>query len=312
LVAPRPGDRPRKSLYLLTMTIGGPRPDAPILCTQAPVPLAMVRRESGQPPLSCHTDPPTWSTPRTRERLIAQSSPCKWIRSAPSPTWTKFDAEWALPDAPSTGWRSPSAVDAGYPDGMNGPADDPPLVIRPAAADELDRVLELLRSASAARARWGPGTWGTRFPDVVRDIPKGVVWLAFLDGLAVGTFVLRWSERRFGGPTMDAPAMSTAWRRDLTWPAAGLGPGSWDAQTRSSPLGGGSWLRLDCDRDNAHLRRYYEALGFEHVGDVDGLPRQTRSGWRSASLYQRPAPDTALDQTGPRRRAPEPRRAPGL
>jgi hypothetical protein len=37
-------------------------------------------------------------------------------------------------------------------------------------------------------------------------------------------------------------------------------------------------LRLDCDRDNQRLRAYYEAQGFRHVRDVDGLPWQTRPG----------------------------------
>jgi hypothetical protein len=56
---------------------------------------------------------------------------------------------------------------------------------------------------------------------------------------------------------------------------------------------GRRWLRLDCDRDNQRLRAYYEAQGFRHVRDVDGLPRQTRQGTRAASLYQRPAPTSS-------------------
>jgi hypothetical protein len=52
---------------------------------------------------------------------------------------------------------------------------------------------------------------------------------------------------------------------------------------------GRHWLRLDCDRDNQRLPAYYEAQGFRHVRDVDGLPRQTRQGTRPDSLYQRPA-----------------------
>jgi hypothetical protein len=45
----------------------------------------------------------------------------------------------------------------------------------------------------------------------------------------------------------------------------------------------------DCDQDNQRLRAYCEAQGFTHAGDVTGLPRNTRPGYRSASRYQRAA-----------------------
>jgi GNAT superfamily N-acetyltransferase len=60
-----------------------------------------------------------------------------------------------------------------------------------------------------------------------------------------------------------------------------------DMQVRAN---GGSRLRLDVVTDNGPLRRYYEAAGFVHRADVDGMhvPRGgTPTPWRT-SLYERP------------------------
>jgi ribosomal protein S18 acetylase RimI-like enzyme len=104
----------------------------------------------------------------------------------------------------------------------------------------------------------------------------------------VGTFVLRWSDEGVWGPDDRRAGYvhRLATRPDIA--GHSLGAKLLDRAAKSVAERGGRWLRLDCDQDNAQLRRYYEALGFEHVRDVDGLPRQTRSGSRSASLYQRP------------------------
>ncbi|HTD51097.1 MAG TPA: GNAT family N-acetyltransferase [Acidimicrobiia bacterium] len=52
---------------------------------------------------------------------------------------------------------------------------------------------------------------------------------------------------------------------------------------------GGSWLRLDVVTENGPLRRYYEAAGFVHRDDVEGVhvsPDGTTTPWRT-SLYER-------------------------
>jgi GNAT superfamily N-acetyltransferase len=166
-------------------------------------------------------------------------------------------------------------------------AKDVPLEVRPAGADEIDVVLGLLRSASAARGEPGSRTWGTRFPDVVRDLPNGLVWLAFLDGHAVGTFVLRFSDERVWGPDDGRAGYlhRLATRPDRA--GQGLGARLLDEAGELISARGRQWLRLDCDRGNHRLRGYYEELGFEHVGDLDQVARQTRPGQRSVSLYER-------------------------
>jgi ribosomal protein S18 acetylase RimI-like enzyme len=159
-----------------------------------------------------------------------------------------------------------------------------------AGADDREAVLGILRSAVSGR---GTGTWGSEFPDVVRDLPAGLVHLARLEGRPVATFVLRWSDELVWGPD-DGQAGYL--HRLATHPdVAGRGIGAQLIMVAADLTRerGRSWLRLDCDRDNQSLRAYYEALGFTYAGDVTSLPRSTRPGYRSASRYQRaiPRPD---------------------
>lgn len=156
-----------------------------------------------------------------------------------------------------------------------------------ASAGDQDAVVGILRAATAAGAGGRANTWGREFPDVIRDLPAGLVHLARLDGRPVATFVLRWSDERVWGPDDGAAGYL---HRLATHPdVAGRGLG---AQLIAVAAGltrerGRHWLRLDCDRDNGRLRAYYEGLGFTHAGDVDWLPRTTQPGYRAASRYQR-------------------------
>jgi ribosomal protein S18 acetylase RimI-like enzyme len=155
-----------------------------------------------------------------------------------------------------------------------------------ASADDQDAVLGILRSAGA-RSGHRAGMWGSEFPDVIRDLPAGLVYLARLEGRPVATFVLRWSDELVWGPD-DGQAGYL--HRLATHPdVAGrrIGAQLITAAADLTRERGRRWLRLDCDRDNQRLRAYYEALGFTHAGDVTGLPRSTRPGYRSASRYQR-------------------------
>ncbi len=102
--------------------------------------------------------------------------------------------------------------------------------------------------------------------------------------------MLCWSDEQVWGPD---DGQGGYLHRLATHPDAagrGLGRQFVDVAGDLTARPGRRWLRLDCDRDNQRLRAYYEAQGFRHVRDVDGLPRQTRQGTRAASLYQRPAP----------------------
>ncbi|MGH3152515.1 MAG: GNAT family N-acetyltransferase [Streptosporangiaceae bacterium] len=156
-----------------------------------------------------------------------------------------------------------------------------------ASADDQETVLDILRSAVTDQPGGRATTWGSEFPDVIRDLPAGLVHLGMLGGRPVATFVLRWSDERVWGPD-DGQAGYL--HRLATHPdVAGHGIGA-KLITAAEDLTrehGRTWLRLDCDRDNQRLRAYYAVLGFTYAGDVTDLPRSTRPGYRAASRYQR-------------------------
>jgi GNAT superfamily N-acetyltransferase len=164
------------------------------------------------------------------------------------------------------------------------------LTVAVAAPGELGVVLGILRSASAARAAQATFTWGSEFPDVVRDIPGGLVHLARVDGRPAGTFVLRWSDENVWGPDDGEAGYLHRLAAHPGFGGRGLGAGLIAAAGDLIRSRGRRWLRLDCDQANGRLRGYYESLGFSHAGDVTGLPRTTPPGYRAASRYQRAVP----------------------
>lgn len=159
------------------------------------------------------------------------------------------------------------------------------LRVRVATPADAGVVVDLLRVASTARPA---SPWGSEFPDVVRDLPDGLVHLGTIGGRLAGMFVLRWSDEKVWGPD-DADAGYL--HRLATHPDfAGQGIGATLIAAAEDLIAarGRRWLRLDCDRDNRGLRGYYESLGFSYRGDVTDVPRQSTSGYRAASRYQRP------------------------
>jgi GNAT superfamily N-acetyltransferase len=150
-------------------------------------------------------------------------------------------------------------------------------------------VLGLLRAASLARATADGPVWRGEFPDVVRDLPAGLVHLARIDGRVAGTFVLRWSDEKVWGPDDGDGGYLHRLATDPAVAGQGLGGRLISAAAGLTRERGRGWLRLDCPRDNPRLRAYYEGLGFRHAGDVENIPRQSGSGFRFASRYQRPA-----------------------
>ena len=111
------------------------------------------------------------------------------------------------------------------------------------------------------------------------------------NGRIIGSFTLRWSDDRVWGP--NSGGAGYLHRLASAADVAGSGVGLTLVRFAAQAVIHGSFdlLRLDCEQHNARLRGYYEALGFDHVRDVDGIPYQTRPGTRSASLYQAHAAD---------------------
>ena len=141
--------------------------------------------------------------------------------------------------------------------------------IEPARRDDLDEVQAILSEA----ARWvseerGIVQWPQPFPRsrVDEAFARGELYVARVGGETAATFTLQWEDELFWGeqPPVAGYIHAVAVRREH----AGIGRDliAWAEQTvREAGL---PLLRLDCMRDNARIRRYYEDLGFEHRGDV--------------------------------------------
>jgi len=168
------------------------------------------------------------------------------------------------------------------------------LTVEVAGPGDLGLILGILRSARAGQpagtGRYAPGavSWGYDFPDVVRDLPAGLVHLARLRRRPVGTFVLLWSDEAVWGA--DDGEAGYLHRLASHPDVAGQGIGHALIRVAATLVRerGRRVLRLDCDPDNDRLRAYYRTQGFCHAGDVDLVPRTSRPGFRSASRYQRP------------------------
>jgi GNAT superfamily N-acetyltransferase len=173
---------------------------------------------------------------------------------------------------------------------MSSPADHSSpgsLSVTVAGPGELDTVLGILRAASSAHAGPDGPMWGHEFLDVVRDVPAGLVYLARVGGRTAGTFVLRWSDEKVWGPDDGEAGYLHRLATRPGFAGQGLGVRLITAADDLVRRHGRRWLRLDCDRDNARLRGYYESLGFTRVGDFILTPRLTLPGIRAATLYQR-------------------------
>jgi GNAT superfamily N-acetyltransferase len=161
--------------------------------------------------------------------------------------------------------------------------------VRVAAASpgELAIVAGILDEASAWLEVRGYPQWPRPFPvELLESDPaRRTVYLAWDGYTPAGTFALHRADRAFWG---DLPAEPPGYAMYLHKLAVrrgnrGLGRSLVELAAAIARSSGAECLRLDCMADNSAIRSYYEALGFEHRGDLD-VPTLT---WR-ASLYERP------------------------
>jgi GNAT superfamily N-acetyltransferase len=167
--------------------------------------------------------------------------------------------------------------------------------VRAASVDDVENVLDLLAQAAAWTAVRGYPNWPPRFSPrfIASSARNGELFVAEFDGAVNATLTLQWHDPRFWG---DLPAVADgdagyvhrlAVRRSRAGHGLGYRLLDWaDLQVRAN---GGSWLRLDVVTENGPLRRYYEAAGFVHRDDVEGMhvsPDGTTTPWRT-SLYER-------------------------
>lgn len=160
------------------------------------------------------------------------------------------------------------------------------LTIVQAQLSELETVLDILEEAAqwlTGRGihQWLPGSfYGVHCQSIANRLRQGEIYLAKVDGEAIGTLRLQWSDRPMWGEMPDDAGYvhSLAVRRAF----AGMGVGrqllQWAENTAAA--NGKQYLRLDCTAENPVLRSYYEQAGFTHRGDIED------NDWK-ASLYEK-------------------------
>lgn len=160
------------------------------------------------------------------------------------------------------------------------------LTIAQAQPSDLETVLTILEEAaqwltSRSIEQWSPGAFrGTHRQFIVDHLNQGEVYLAKVDGEAIGTIRLQWSDKSTWGEMPDDAGYvhSLAIRRAFAGKGVGQQLLQWAEKTVA--VNGKHYLRLDCMKENSALRRYYEQAGFIHRGDVEG------NSWK-ASLYEK-------------------------
>lgn len=142
-----------------------------------------------------------------------------------------------------------------------------PVTVRTARPDEGPTVLSVLDEAAAWLAERGITQWPPAFRAefVEPGLSEGRMWVAEAGGAAVATFALHWADPLWPDDGDAGYLHRFAVRRGHS----GIGAVLLDRIDEEVRRRGRDRLRLDCGADNARLRGYYEAAGFEHRGDVE-------------------------------------------
>ncbi|WP_337100027.1 GNAT family N-acetyltransferase [Paenibacillus sp. YIM B09110] len=162
---------------------------------------------------------------------------------------------------------------------------DTDVVIREAMHEDAETILNLWQSS----ARWllanGIKQWRPEYfhlEQVIEFMNDGSnMYLAELNGVPVGTYVITWSDP-YIWQELDSTDAGYIHRFAVNRDYKGSGIGSClirsaEEQIRQS---GKSLVRLDCMAANPRLNQYYRDLGFKYVRRLDS------EGW-SANLYEK-------------------------
>ncbi|HJT56732.1 MAG TPA: GNAT family N-acetyltransferase [Ktedonobacteraceae bacterium] len=160
------------------------------------------------------------------------------------------------------------------------------IIIEQARPDDLDTVIDILEEAAAwltSRGidQWRPGSFlEARYETIAKQVNRGEVYLATLNGKPVGTLTLQWEDKGFWGDVPDDAAYvhRIAIRRAYAGKELGYHLLQWAESTAAAS--GKNFLRLDCMAENVALCEYYERANFESRGEIQG------KGWRGR-LYEK-------------------------
>jgi GNAT superfamily N-acetyltransferase len=164
--------------------------------------------------------------------------------------------------------------------------------IRRAGHEDVADVIAVLAECSAWLREKGIVQWPDRFPEslIVTTVDDGDLFVATQGTEIVATVTLKWFDPSFWGERDDAGFVH---RLAVRRSHAGLGRSllEWAAERAQSH--DRSYLCLDCLSTNQRLRRYYEDLGFQLVGEISGPskhPHSAAHGSWQAVLYEMAIP----------------------
>jgi predicted N-acetyltransferase YhbS len=155
--------------------------------------------------------------------------------------------------------------------------------IRLATNDDVPLIADMLDEATAYVRTKGSDQWRVPFPqDELRErVARSELYLAEVDGMPAGTFTLLAEDPFFWGeqPPDALYLHKLAVRRAFAGRELGRRIVEWIVAEATAR--GRGFVRLDCQRDLAGIRAYYERLGFELRGE------KTRGPNRAWALYER-------------------------
>lgn len=167
------------------------------------------------------------------------------------------------------------------------------LDVVPARPADLEEVLAILEEARQwLFAKGITEQWPRPVPPeaIASRIQRRETYLAYLEGKAVATFTLQWSdERTWGSVPEDAGYVhGLAVRRAFA--GQQIGRRLLELAAEICVAAGKQYLRLDCWAGNAALRQYYERAGFTDRGTREWPPRGDAPPWR-LNLFERSLSD---------------------
>jgi ribosomal protein S18 acetylase RimI-like enzyme len=141
--------------------------------------------------------------------------------------------------------------------------------VRLAKSDDVAVVADMLDEATAFVATFGFDQWPVPFPkdELQQRVRQRELYVVELDDEPAATFTLLWDDPFFWGerPPDAVYLHKLAVRRAFAGRRLGERIVGWVDATAAAA--GRSFVRLDTQRDDPAIRRYYERLGFECRGE---------------------------------------------
>jgi GNAT superfamily N-acetyltransferase len=160
------------------------------------------------------------------------------------------------------------------------------LEITNATKADIPDLVEILSQAVQYKVEHGDMSWGTRAyneDEVAMSIASGEAYVARLNGEAVGTVKLQWSDdidwdnHRSSGGYIHQLAIKEDFH------GQGLGRQLIDWAAAEAAKNGKKFLGLDCSDQNEKLCKYYEDQGFNLAG-YKSIPAYDN---HTAALFER-------------------------